>query len=92
MTASDLFRGLTAGSGEYWLTGKAVSAMSADKLADIRNRRIGFVFQGFNLLPRATALKNVVLPLLYAGYSREDLPHSTTMVIEASLNFFAEHL
>jgi putative ABC transport system ATP-binding protein len=59
-------------SGEYWLTGKAVSAMSADKLADIRNRRIGFVFQGFNLLPRATALKNVVLPLLYAGYSREE--------------------
>ena len=59
-------------SGEYWLTGKAVSRMSADELADIRNRRIGFVFQGFNLLPRATALKNVVLPLLYAGYSREE--------------------
>lgn len=59
-------------SGEYWLTGKAVSAMSADELADIRNRRIGFVFQGFNLLPRATALKNVMLPLLYAGYSREE--------------------
>lgn len=59
-------------SGEYWLTGKAVSGMSADELADIRNRRIGFVFQGFNLLPRATALKNVMLPLLYAGYSREE--------------------
>ena len=57
-------------SGEYWLTGKAVSRMSADELADIRNRRIGFVFQGFNLLPRATALKNVMLPLLYAGHSR----------------------
>ena len=57
-------------SGEYWLTGKAVSRMSADELADIRNRRIGFVFQGFNLLPRATALKNVMLPLLYAGRSR----------------------
>ena len=59
-------------SGEYWLTGKAVSRMSADELADIRNRRIGFVFQGFNLLPRATALKNVMLPLLYAGRSRGD--------------------
>ncbi len=69
-------------SGEYWLTGKAVSAMSADKLADIRNRRIGFVFQGFNLLPRATALKNVVLPLLYAGYSREEQIHRARKTLE----------
>ncbi len=59
-------------SGEYWLTGRAVSNMSADELADIRNRRIGFVFQGFNLLARATALKNVMLPLIYAGYSRDE--------------------
>jgi putative ABC transport system ATP-binding protein len=56
-------------SGEYWLTGKAVSRMPADELADIRNRRIGFVFQGFNLLARSNALKNVVLPLMYAGLS-----------------------
>ncbi len=59
-------------SGEYWLTGRPVSSMSANELADIRNLRIGFVFQGFNLLPRATALKNVVLPLMYAGFSREE--------------------
>jgi putative ABC transport system ATP-binding protein len=57
-------------SGEYWLTGNAVSRMPADELADIRNRRIGFVFQGFNLLARANALKNVMLPLMYAGLTR----------------------
>ena len=56
-------------SGEYWLGGVPVSRMTADQLADIRNRRIGFVFQGFNLLNRASALKNVGLPLVYAGYS-----------------------
>ena len=54
-------------SGEYWLGGAAVSRMSPDQLADVRARRIGFVFQGFNLLPRATALQNVELPMLYAG-------------------------
>ncbi len=59
-------------SGDYLLAGTSVSKMSADQLADIRNRRIGFVFQGFNLLSRATALKNVALPLVYAGYEREE--------------------
>ena len=57
-------------SGEYRLTGRTVSRMPADELADIRNQKIGFVFQGFNLLARATALKNVVMPLMYAGLSR----------------------
>jgi len=59
-------------SGEYRLTGKTVSKMPADELADIRNQQIGFVFQGFNLLTRATALKNVVLPLMYAGLSGQE--------------------
>jgi putative ABC transport system ATP-binding protein len=59
-------------SGEYWLTGKVVSQMSADELADIRNKYIGFVFQGFNLLARSTALKNVLLPLMYAGLPRAE--------------------
>src|SRR2546421_4368156 len=59
-------------SGEYRLTGKIVSKMPADELADIRNQQIGFVFQGFNLLARATALKNVVLPLMYAGLSGQE--------------------
>ena len=58
--------------GEYWLVGKLVSQMSNDELADVRNRLIGFVFQGFNLLSRSTALSNVALPMLYAGLSREE--------------------
>ena len=59
----------TPTSGEYWLNGKLVSTMSDDALAHVRNKEIGFVFQTFNLLPRATALQNVELPLVYAGIS-----------------------
>ena len=54
-------------AGEYWLDGNEVSGLSDARLAEIRNRYIGFVFQTFNLLPRTTALKNVELPLMYAG-------------------------
>src|SRR6187402_450173 len=57
----------TPSSGEYWLNGQMVSKMSDDQLARVRNKEIGFVFQTFNLLPRATALHNVELPLVYAG-------------------------
>jgi len=57
----------TPSEGEYWLNGTLVSEMSDDELARVRNREIGFVFQTFNLLPRATALHNVELPLVYAG-------------------------
>ena len=56
-----------ADSGRYVLAGEDVSRMSDDQLADIRNRRIGFIFQGYNLLPRLNALENVQLPLVYSG-------------------------
>ncbi len=54
-------------SGKYILDGETISTASDDELADIRNRKIGFIFQAFNLLPRTSALKNVMLPMAYAG-------------------------
>jgi len=62
----------TPTSGTYILDGKDVSKLSKDELAEIRNKNIGFVFQSFNLLPRTTALKNVALPMVYAGISKEE--------------------
>jgi len=62
----------TPTSGEYLLDDKDVSKLSDDELADIRMQKIGFVFQSFNLLPRATVLRNVTLPLVYAGASIEN--------------------
>jgi len=57
----------TPTEGRYWLNGQLVSELSDDELARVRNREIGFVFQTFNLLPRATSLHNIELPLVYAG-------------------------
>jgi putative ABC transport system ATP-binding protein len=62
----------TPTQGRYWINGKLVSEMDDDELARIRNKEIGFVFQTFNLLARATALHNVELPLIYAGISSAD--------------------
>ena len=62
----------TPNEGEYWLNGAMVSTMSDDALARVRNKEIGFVFQTFNLLPRATALHNVELPLVYAGVPSDE--------------------
>jgi len=62
----------TPSKGSYLLNGKEVAAMNDDELARIRNEEIGFVFQTFNLLPRATALHNVELPLVYAGMPSKD--------------------
>jgi putative ABC transport system ATP-binding protein len=61
----------TPNGGSYWLSGQEVSRLSDDALARVRNREIGFVFQTFNLLPRASALHNVELPLVYAGVSEK---------------------
>jgi putative ABC transport system ATP-binding protein len=60
----------TPTSGQYWLNGKDVSKMDDNSLAEIRNKEIGFIFQTFNLLPRSTALENVMLPLIYAGFNK----------------------
>ena len=62
----------TPTSGEYELNGQMVSRLSDNELADIRNKEIGFIFQTFNLLPRSTALDNVILPLIYAGETKAD--------------------
>jgi putative ABC transport system ATP-binding protein len=61
----------TPTSGTYILDGQDVSKLSKDQLAEIRNKKIGFVFQAFNLLPRTTAIKNVALPMIYAGIPKE---------------------
>jgi len=69
----------TPTGGEYWLNGQEVSRLSDDALARVRNQEIGFVFQTFNLLPRATALHNVELPLVYSGIrGRERRERPTT--------------
>ncbi len=60
----------TPTSGEYFLNGKDVSKMDDNSLAEIRNKEIGFIFQTFNLLPRSSALDNVTLPLVYAGFAK----------------------
>jgi putative ABC transport system ATP-binding protein len=72
----------TPTAGEYWLNGQLVSRMSDDELARVRNREIGFVFQTFNLLPRASALHNVELPLVYAGVPAEERRRRATEALE----------
>ena len=72
----------TPTSGTYILNGKDVSQMQDDELAEIRNKEIGFVFQTFNLLPRTTALDNVALPMIYAGYSKSQRNERATEVLK----------
>ena len=72
----------TPNDGEYWLNGQLVSRMKDDELARVRNKEIGFVFQTFNLLPRATALANVELPLVYAGVPAAERKRRATEALE----------
>jgi putative ABC transport system ATP-binding protein len=73
----------TPSQGSYWINGKLVSAMDDDELARIRNKEIGFVFQTFNLLARATALHNVELPLIYAGIGAAERREKATQSLTA---------
>ena len=73
----------TPTSGKYWLAGRLVSELDDDELAYIRNKKIGFVFQTFNLLPRATALHNVELPLIYSGTPAEERLAKAKRALEA---------
>jgi len=73
----------TPTSGKYWLAGRLVSELDDDELAAIRNKEIGFVFQTFNLLPRATALHNVELPMIYNGTPSEERLARARRALEA---------
>jgi putative ABC transport system ATP-binding protein len=72
----------TPSSGQYVLNNQDVSDLTENELAEIRNKEIGFVFQTFNLLPRASSLENVALPLVYAGYSKENREAKAYAVLE----------
>ncbi len=79
-------------NGSYWLAGKNVATLSSNALAKIRNQHIGFVFQGFNLLKRMTALDNVATPLLYAGISRaQSRKRALELLRRTGLENFAMH-
>lgn len=83
----------TPSEGSYWLAGENVAMLSNDQLAQIRNQRIGFVFQGFNLLKRITALDNVAMPLLYSGINRtQSRKQALELLYRTGLGKFAQHL
>jgi ABC-type lipoprotein export system ATPase subunit len=82
-----------ASSGQYFLAGQEVSRKTADELADLRNRYIGFVFQQFNLLPRTSALEQVELPLMYAGVSAQERRERARLCLnEVGLSERTHHL
>jgi putative ABC transport system ATP-binding protein len=82
----------TPTTGTYMLNNKLVSEMTENELADTRNKEIGFVFQTFNLLPRASALENVALPLIYAGFSKHNRNEMALQTLESvSLGDRAHH-
>lgn len=73
----------TPSGGEYLLSGEAVAGLDRDQLADIRNRRVGFVFQNFNLLPQLSALENVEMPMLFGGVGRKERRRRALEQLEA---------
>lgn len=80
-------------SGRYWLDGQDVAGLDVNRLAEVRNRAIGFVFQGFNLLARASAEDNVALPLLYAGVHRgERRQRALALLEQVGLAQFSHHM
>jgi putative ABC transport system ATP-binding protein len=82
----------TPTSGTYILDGKDVSKLTKDQLAEIRNKNIGFVFQAFNLLPRTTAVKNVALPMVYAGIPKDErIKKAQELLKEVGLGDRMEH-
>lgn len=82
----------TPTSGTYILDGKNVEQLSKDQLAEIRNKKIGFVFQAFNLLPRTSAINNVALPMIYAGIPRKErLERAKTLLREVGLGDRMNH-
>lgn len=80
----------TPTTGSYSLNNHLVSEMTENELAEVRNKEIGFVFQTFNLLPRASALENVALPLIYAGYNKSDREDMAMAALE-SVNLADRH-
>ena len=83
----------TPTKGSYWLDGQQVAQMEEDELAEVRNQKIGFVFQTFNLLPRSTALANVELPMIYCGIPPEERRERAIRVLEqVSLEHRMHHL
>ncbi len=81
----------TPTTGRYWLEGREVARLPADERARVRNARIGFVFQAFNLLPRLTALENVALPLRYSPRGRDACARAAEMLAYVGLGARAEH-
>jgi putative ABC transport system ATP-binding protein len=80
----------TPSTGSYILNNQVVSEMTENELAEVRNKEIGFVFQTFNLLPRASALENVALPLIYAGYGKNERDEMAMAALE-SVNLADRH-
>lgn len=73
----------TPTSGEYWLDGISVQELNEDELAEIRNKKLGFVFQTFNLIPRLSTLENVALPLVYAGMDKKERLEKAARMLES---------